>query len=527
MKDKQTYNNDASSISRTSAKELKQDIFLAINYSEQTLQPVRWSAQTLANKKIPLTNYEENFGPIAPQIANKHDLLMSKELINNQSEACLNLNIYRSHSGTRAGDKKSKKLPVMVWIHGGGFTLGSGSIYDGKNLAEATNCLVVTLNYRLGALGFLRLNDITHHEITSTGNEGLNDQVLALQWIQENIEQYGGDNNNITLFGESAGAMSIACLLAMPKAKGLFHKAILQSGAGHTYQSVKKANALANEFILSAQSLGFELAPLDPKKLAAQLKALCTADLLNIQAHLISRPEIYSEYGLLPFKPVVGELELPLPPHDAIKQGCAVNIPIISGHNSDEWTLFAAMLKQKITTDESLNYWLISLLGSERVEQTKSLMSEQCLQRHIKPTLQNLLTETLTEFWFAQPSYRLLNAQITAGGIAYGYKLGRKTVVSALRCTHITDIGLVFNNLIRTFHGEAPRVTELVREIQAYWGSFAHLDTPVFGSKSWPQMTNSSADTMVFDHLTTYEEIISTEKIEFWSKISDEKLASF
>jgi len=551
MKKSQINPLQSSGATLHSSPTIKTARFLSINYSQHSKQNTRWSIQSLANNAEPISTNHQQYGAIAPQLANAHDLLMSSSLIDKQSEDCLNLNIYSNTLTARSTlnctiksqeefqVENAKLRPVMVWIHGGGFTIGSGSlpIYEGSNLAAATNCLVVTLNYRLGALGFLRLKDITNQAINSTGNEGLADQILALQWLQENIHRYGGDKNNITLFGESAGAMSIACLLAMPKAKGLFHKVIMQSGAGHTFNTVAQANEVAKEFLVSAKALGLltsaEKLKQKPgkdqalKELAQQLQQLTTTQILSIQAHFTARADIYSKFGILPFKPVIGDADLPLAPYEAIRQGWAKNIPMITGSNTDEWTLFAAMLKQNITEESVLDHWLTSLMGRDKVTDTKVLMNKQCKKRHIKPSMQNLLSETLTEFWFSQPSHRLANAQITAGGAAYRYKLGRKTVIPTLRCTHITDLGLVFNNLASTFHGDEPRVAELVIEIQRHWGNFAYFGIPENTDCPWPTFTNESPELMFFDHHKTYIQTMAVEKIEFWSTVTDKQLASF
>ena len=306
--------------------------FLNIEYAPFEVEKSRWSIRNTTNSTKPISNKNNALGAVSPQLIIKNDLIMSEASVQNQSEHCLNLNIFRSIKNNTENQQSHR--PVMVWIHGGGFTVGAGSlpIYDGSNLAKATNTIVVTLNYRLGSLGFLRLVDITDNEIASTGNEGLEDQITALKWIQENIHLYGGDKTNITLFGESAGAMSIACLLAMPKTKGLFHKAIMQSGAGHTFNTVEQANDLAKEFLVSARELGFEISQNKPREQAKQLKQLTTSEVLSIQTHLTTRPDIYSKFGILPFKPVVGDLDLPLAPYEAIKQGCAIDIPVSYTH---------------------------------------------------------------------------------------------------------------------------------------------------------------------------------------------------
>src|SRR5271166_1230387 len=169
------------------------------------------------------------FGAVAPQNPVTNQALAAMKIEQAQSEDCLNLNLW-----TPGLD--GARRPVMVWIHGGGFTIGAGSqeIYNGAALAKRGDVVVVTINYRLGPLGFLRLADVTNGRIPSTGNEGLLDQIAALEWVRDNIGEFGGDPGNVTIFGESAGGMSVGTLLAAPPARGLFHKAIPQSGACHT-----------------------------------------------------------------------------------------------------------------------------------------------------------------------------------------------------------------------------------------------------------------------------------------------------
>jgi para-nitrobenzyl esterase len=163
-----------------------------------------------------------------------------------ESEDCLYLNVW-----TPAADCAAR--PVMFWIHGGGFYLGAGSqaLYDGRHLA-ARDVVVVTINYRMGAFGFVHLAGPTNGRIPATGNEGLLDQVAALEWVRTNIAAFGGDPDNVTIFGESAGGMSVASLMTMPRARGLFHKAIVQSGPGHTNFSVDESIRLMAEPMLDA-----------------------------------------------------------------------------------------------------------------------------------------------------------------------------------------------------------------------------------------------------------------------------------
>ena len=167
------------------------------------------------------------YGTIAPQnvMPGGPKIRLEQE----QAEDCLYLNIW-----TPGLD--NARRPVMLWLHGGGFTGGSGSdaLYEGGSLSARGDVVVVTINYRLGVLGFLNLDIITQGRIPATGNEALLDQLAALKWVKENIAAFGGDPGNVTVFGQSAGAMSIGCLMVMPAARGSFHKAILESGAGST-----------------------------------------------------------------------------------------------------------------------------------------------------------------------------------------------------------------------------------------------------------------------------------------------------
>ncbi|HSE04277.1 MAG TPA: carboxylesterase family protein, partial [Methylomirabilota bacterium] len=164
--------------------------------------------------------------------------------ITRTAEDCLYLNVW-----TPRADRARR--PVLVWIHGGAFVLGSGSqtLYDGATLARRGDVVVVTINYRLGALGFLRARDRFGARLPATGNEGLLDQVAALEWVRDEIEAFGGDPGNVTIFGESAGAMSCATLLGLPRARGLFHRAILQSGAANFLWPRETAAQIADQLL--------------------------------------------------------------------------------------------------------------------------------------------------------------------------------------------------------------------------------------------------------------------------------------
>jgi para-nitrobenzyl esterase len=353
--------------------------------------PARWTGVRDATR----------FGPAASQNGALIGPVMSLG-IGRTGEDCLYLNVW-----TPAADRRRR--PVLVWIHGGAFVLGAGSqmLYDGGALARRGDVVVVTINYRLGAFGFLRLRDRFGTRLPATGNEGLLDQVAALEWVRDEIEAFGGDPGRVTIFGESAGAMSCATLLAVPRARGLFHRAILQSGAAnfvwprdvaarlaeHVIDelgggSPDALQALPPDRVLAVQRrfftdllLGEEhvlgaLSPTGQRVASAMFLGLSLArrrfdrvasplsrglvDLLKRRARRrggASSPGMAPLRPLrtrgLPFQPVVDGDVLPTDPLRAIRDGVARHVPILIGTNLDEAKLFAPLDPEASTLDEA------------------------------------------------------------------------------------------------------------------------------------------------------------------------------
>ncbi|MEM7411009.1 MAG: carboxylesterase family protein [Myxococcota bacterium] len=262
------------------------------------------------------------FGHAAPQSAAQ--VVLVRRMIgvpeDRQSQDCLTLNVW-----TPAPD--SGRRPVLVWIHGGAFTMGAGSggLYDGRRLAKRGDVVVVTINYRLGVLGFLN-----HPELRALGfesNLGLRDQIRALEWVRENIAGFGGDPDNVTIFGESAGGMSVGTLLATPRANGLFHRAVLQSGALHNVSTEAQSSRVAESLL---DTLGVD--PTDP----GALREVPVSRLVRQQREAMLRQAV----TLLPWQPSVdGEL-LPKTALAALEAGEVARVPTLVGSNRDEWRLF-------------------------------------------------------------------------------------------------------------------------------------------------------------------------------------------
>jgi len=275
------------------------------------------------------------FGPSAPQMKLQLDFLPGMD-VGAQSEDCLYLNVFAPASS-------GAPRPVLVWIHGGAFTIGSGSqaLYDVRPLVRRGDAVVVTVNYRLGALGFLHLAELAGEDFAGAANAGLLDQVAALEWVRDNISAFGGDPGSVTIFGESAGGMSVGSLLGTPAARGLFQRAIAQSGAAHAANDPRTATRVAEMLF---EELG--LTPGD----GAGLRRAPVEAILAAQARCGLRTQID---GLLAFRPVVDGRALPEPPIDAIRGGLSREVAVIAGYTRDEWRLFSFMDPQAQKLDEA------------------------------------------------------------------------------------------------------------------------------------------------------------------------------
>src|SRR5437763_5992437 len=257
------------------------------------------------------------FGCWAPQAPPVTTL--SGEMPGAQAEDCLALNVWTpSTDGAR---------PVMVWIHGGGFVNGSGasSLYGGSRLAARGDVVVVTVNYRLGVLGFLAHRDLADEACGgAAGNWGLLDQVAALRWVRENIAAFGGDPGNVTIFGESAGGMSVADLLVMPSARGLFRRAIVQSGPPNA-TTIERAEEVTAKLVA-------ELGVASP----AALRDVPTQAILDAQAVVVAERRAAG----LPLVPGVDGVSIPTPPMQALADGAATGVDVMIGTNRDEAKMF-------------------------------------------------------------------------------------------------------------------------------------------------------------------------------------------
>ncbi|MBN1382405.1 MAG: carboxylesterase/lipase family protein [Deltaproteobacteria bacterium] len=486
--------------------------FKGIPYAEPPVGSKRWRPPEPVQAWADIRQ-AKTFAPVAPQNAGAVSIIDTAAETANQNEDCLYLNVW-----TPGLD--DKKRPVMVWIHGGGFQGGAGSIsrYTGKHLAARGDVVVVTINYRLGALGFLNLNEITGGQIPATGNEGLLDQTMALTWVRDNIAAFGGDPGNVTIFGESAGGMSVGILLAFPPARGLFHKAICQSGAASTVFSPSIAKRVAALFLEAAG-----LKATDP----AALRSLAIDQMLAAQA-ILPQKTWRSELKItMPFSLVADGRVLPEMPLTAIAKGSSQSVPLLVGTTQEEWKLFGAMepdLAQKEEAD------IMRRLGRIMPADAASVLYETYKtergRRGESTAPAEIFSAIQTDRTFGIPACRLLEAQAKQNSNVFSYLFTWKSpaLKGKLGACHALDIGFVFRTLDYVFTGKKPEAVTLSEKIQDAWIAFARTGNPACDSLGgWPPY-GEKRETMFLGPECKIVREPFAEELRVWDRMSPEVL---
>lgn len=406
-----------------------------------------------------------------------------------QDEDCLYLNVF-----TPAAD--GARRPVLFWIHGGGYTHGTAAepLYDGGPLATRGDAVVVTINYRLGALGFLHLDDVLPGQGLSA-NCGQLDMIAALEWTRDNIEAFGGDPANVTIFGESAGAAAVGSLLAMPAAKGLFHKAVMQSGSGRA----------------SDRARGTEIA-------RAVLQELGIADdparIRNVPADLIleAQTAVAAKLGRAAgpiFGPVIDGVSLHKRPLDALRDGDAASIPVMIGTNRDETKLFASTMRREEMDDASLAKAAAASLPRASAEDVASLIAVYRGSRSAKGlphTNLDILDAIQTDSGMRLNCNRAALAQVAHQPNTYNYLFTYASPArgGSLGSCHALEMPFVFGTTNAPtqdrFAGTGPDVERLSANMMDAWLSFARSSSPGHeGIGPWPPYNADNRPTMVFD----------------------------
>jgi len=413
------------------------------------------------------------YGPACPQPAGGAESYFD---VGQQSEDCLYLNVW---SPARSS---TESRPVMVWIHGGSFVSGAGSmdVYNGRNLATK-GVVVVTINYRLGALGFLAHPALSKESARGvSGNYGLLDQLAALQWVQRNIAAFGGDPTRVTVFGESAGAISILDLLVSPLSEGLFHRAIAESGilldAGFgvsTTSDLAPAEKAGEDF---ARSLGVDT----DGDVAAQLRALTPEQLLAADP----APTTLLESGLT-WKPVADGYVLADAPTRLWAEEKHLEVPLLIGSNADEGNLF---LQGLTIPPAQYTQYMNRIFGSYAGEALALYPPPATGTEVTKP-----LSRMLTEVGFASTA-RFAARQMGGGGTspapAYLYQFTRVPLGNPLGAFHSVEIPYVFGNtgLFAGLGTLEQTDFDLSDAIMGYWVRFATTGDPNGGgAPQWPE----------------------------------------
>ncbi|MBN1692628.1 MAG: carboxylesterase/lipase family protein [Dehalococcoidales bacterium] len=480
-------------------------IFRGIPYAAPPVGELRWMSPQPV-KKWDGVRDATKFGAIAPQTV--MPIPGFDQAPQPQSEDCLYLNVW-----TPGID--NKRRPVMVWIHGGAFTIGSGSeiMYDTGILPRRGNVVMVSMNYRLGTLGFLRFKDVTGGKIPATGNEGLLDQVAALKWVKDNIAAFGGDPGNITVFGESAGAMSIGSLMAMPAAKGLFHKGILESGSGDFAISLEDADANGRIFL--------ETAGIKENDVKA-LRALTSPQLLEIEKKMIAgrlgrgkNPEVTFTV------PVIDKEIIPEDINKLARQGYSKEIMTLVGTNLNEWKLFTMMEPGFDQIDEAGVINRLSKVMSANDVKTLVTAYRQIRSKRGAPiTPAEIFTAIFGDFMFRMPGIKLVKAQQANKQAAYSYLFTWKSPAmgGVLGACHGLEISFVFGTLNDMFSGTGPEADKLAECMQDAWIALARTGDPSCESiGKWP-VYGSKRMTMILDKDCHVEAAPYDEERRAWDK---------
>jgi para-nitrobenzyl esterase len=508
--------NNKQAVVETNAGKIEGDyrdglyVFKGVPYAAPPVKELRW-LPTQPVKPWEGVRRAKAFGAIAPQNQLPGGDVIEALLIDEvQDEDCLFLNIW-------SPGLDNARRPVMVWIHGGAFIIGSGSqpIHTGGLLAARGDIVFVSINYRLGALGFMNLREVTGGKIPAMGNEGLLDQVAALEWVRDNIAAFGGDPDNVTVFGESAGAMSIGCLMAMPIAQGKFHKAILESGAANTVGALDDSVKITEQYlkILDVHAGDVEA-----------MRSLTVKQLLSAQQELEDKMR-EAEHRITPFQPVVDGITIPEMPIKAINNGSANNIAVLAGTNLEEWKLMSMMEPDLRNLDEAgMVDRLESIIPAEHVPALIDSYRNARKRRGDATSPIEILTAIQTDLMFRMPVVRLIEAQCNNDQPAYNYLFTWKSPVMGgiLGACHALEIGFLFGNYDDSFCGSGPEADVLSRNIQDAWLAFARTGDPSCESiGSWIPYGERRV-TMILDKECHIEEAPYEDERSAWDMVSME-----
>lgn len=460
----------------------------------------------------PGVRYCHGFGHCAPQ--QRMYTLLAPGKYQQMSEDCLTLNVVvpseqsRKKARTQTRELPGEPLPVMVFIHGGGYMLGSSAtpIYDGASLARK-GCVYVSVNYRLGALGCLEVSSLSTPDIQIDDNLFLRDLVMALRWVQDNIGEFGGDPDNVTIFGESAGGHAVATLLATPDAKGLFAQAISESPPSGMVRSAEVAAEYATRFAA-------QLA-VNEKGAAQALLEARPADLVHALGRLIIEGQ-KDMLGAFAVGPTYGTDYLPMDPVEAMRSGQAHPVPLIAGTNADEGRLFTRFLKLLPTTRGAIERLLHHVEPADRDRITAAYPGYPDAAACVRLG---------ADFVFGSAVWQIAQAHSEhAPTHVYRYDFATRALqLAGMGATHATELFAVFD-LYRSRVGmllhagvDSRAARKVSDDVQARWLAFAGCGVP---GADWPRYTHSDRAVLVLDRRRRVELDPHAERRLAWAGFS-------
>jgi para-nitrobenzyl esterase len=478
--------------------------FLGIPYAAPPVGELRWKAPRPAAAWSGVRDATER-GPACAQNG-----LTGETYDPATSEDCLTVNVWTP-------EVVREPLPVMVWLHGGGFILGSGGdpTFDGAILASTQDVVIVTVNYRLGPFGFLRHPALTVEDPAhpTSGNLGLEDQRLALEWVRDNARAFGGDPSRVTLFGESAGAISTCIHLVSPASRGLFARAIVESGPCSMAPFTSAADAEAQGQTL-ARALGCDGAGDGARDDAAVRACLRSKSTAAVQNALKAKEAIVVGSGVSWF-PVVDGVVLPERPGALLARGESAPVPLIVGANADEGTLFLA-LGAKIETEEDAR----GALGSQL---TPAQVDRLAMRYPFASNPKLAFTQGLGDF-FVCDARRLARAQAATGQPTFLYHFTRAFdfLYPNLGAFHSAEIPFVWGNPYVVFElkdEERP----LSAAMQTYWTRFARAGDPnagaAAGAVAWPRYQATTDRHLQLDLTIAPGEHLRSDACDFFDSL--------
>ncbi|XP_069678764.1 esterase FE4-like [Periplaneta americana] len=453
-------------------------------------------------------------------------------------EDCLFLNVYTPKLPNGRNDIPKA---VMVWIHGGAYYFGSGDRdWYGPDFLITEDVVVVTINYRLGAFGFLSLQN---KEIP--GNFGMKDQVMALRWVQQNIAKFGGDPGKVTIFGESAGGASVFYHMISPMSKGLFQRAISQSGSPLNVWGFFTPDRIMKSAISYLQELGID--PSDPKKVVQELRKLSSSRLMEAQLGLLSE---WGDLDLkMPFRPttdimaVDNQIFLPDLPINLLNDGKAQKIPYISGATSYEAIIFSKGIKQSVKSNTEIDDYVAALLGGQGCDVNKGICT--AIDKVKEAYFSNAQTSNETVFGYINMVTDIVmvhgiyctvqkQASLTTTPI-YMYELSFTGSMSSKRwfggpempgASHADDLAYLFRRTIsnRRFVPGSPELMTSMRMVKL-WTNFAKTGNPtpemdpLLENVVWKPVTESDLVYLDINSELTMQHNFKKERMLFWEEL--------